>query len=88
MSCAHYVGGEKGEGPRVRKPTIIEEMPEDLGEKPGVIPEKPGRSVEKPQGPAGATPGTRPGTVARSAVGPAAHLSDFRRRSQPQINTA
>jgi hypothetical protein len=56
------VGGEKGEGPRVHKPTIIEEMPEDVGAKPGVIPEKPGRGVEKPQGPAGATPGTRPGT--------------------------
>jgi len=55
-----YVGGEKGEGPRVRKPTIIEEMPDHLGEKPGVVPEKPGHAVEKPEGPSSTSPGTRP----------------------------
>jgi hypothetical protein len=55
-----YVGGEKGEGPRVRKPTIIEEMPDRPGEKPGGVPEKPNRAVEKPGGSSTATPGTRP----------------------------
>jgi hypothetical protein len=55
-----YVAGEKGEGPRVRKPTIIEEMPDHRGEKPAVGPEKPGHPAEKPEGPASATPGTRP----------------------------
>jgi hypothetical protein len=56
-----YIGGEKGEGPRVRKPTIIEEMPEHVGGKPGVGTDKPGRGVEKPDGAATIAPGTRPG---------------------------
>jgi len=56
-----YIGGEKAEEPRVRKPTIIEEMPGHPGEKPGVVPDKPGRAGEKPDGPASVTPGTRPG---------------------------
>ncbi len=52
-------GGEKGEGARVRKPTIIEEMPEEPGAKPGGNPQKPGRATEKPRGPAVDTPDPR-----------------------------
>ena len=54
-----YLGGEGGEGARVRKPTIIEEMPENTGGKPGIGPEKPGRGGEKPEGAGAPAPGSR-----------------------------
>ena len=57
---ADYVGVEGGGGPRVRQPTIIEEMPENAGEKPAIIPEKPGRSPEKPDEIGVPAPGSRP----------------------------
>jgi hypothetical protein len=56
------VGLEKGgDGPRVRKPTIIEEMPEEPGASKGVpTPERPGPPLEKPRaGAAGPSPGSR-----------------------------
>jgi hypothetical protein len=43
-------GGEKGEGPRVRQPTIIEEMPEKERDKPEVGPGKPEEPRKKPNG--------------------------------------
>jgi len=49
------LGGEGTEGPRVRKPTIIEEMPDNGGKRPGAGPEKPGRGGDKPDA-AGAPP--------------------------------
>ena len=66
-----YLGVQGGEGPRVRKPTIIEEMPENVGEKPGIGPEKPGRAGEKPDGAGAPVQGCAPLPVARSAGGPA-----------------
>ena len=42
-----YLGRRSGEGARVRKPTIIEEMPENPDEKPEIGPEKPGRGGGK-----------------------------------------
>jgi len=61
-----FFGDDRQSGPRVRKPTIIEEMPEgalerreQAPEKPGNAGEKPsGKAVEKPKG-AGAPPGSR-----------------------------
>ena len=50
-----FLGGEGADGARVRKPTIIEEMPDNLGPRPGIGPEKPGRGGEKPDA-AGALP--------------------------------
>jgi hypothetical protein len=47
-------------GPRVRKPTIIEDLPEDMGEKPGNSPTKPGRNGEPPEGNGVPQQGTRP----------------------------
>ena len=44
----------------MRKPTIIEEMPDHTGEKPGVGPEQPGRSREKPEGAGAPLQGSRP----------------------------
>jgi len=56
------LGDDKMDGPRVRKPTIIEEMPEEPGGKPATGPEKPGPPLEKPGGAAGEPPaGARPG---------------------------
>jgi len=53
------VAKENGEGPRVRKPTIIEEMPEkDRDQPPGA--EKPGPAVRKPQGAPAPTPAPGP----------------------------
>ena len=57
---ADYVGIEGAEGPRVRQPTIIEEMPENAGDKPVIIPEKPGRAPEKPDETGVPAPGSRP----------------------------
>jgi hypothetical protein len=42
-----YLGDDR-EGGRVRKPTIIEELPEIEGQKPAVPPGKPGNSQRKP----------------------------------------
>ena len=45
---------EKGEGPRVRKPTIIEEMPDDdapKAEEPREKPEEPARKPNRRQKP-------------------------------------
>jgi len=51
---------EGGEGPRVRKPTIIEEMPDIIEEKPGRVPDKPGHVGEKPEGAGAPAQGSRP----------------------------
>jgi hypothetical protein len=54
-----YLGDEGELGPRVRKPTIIEEMPENAGDKPGNPQGKPENPRQKPQGPGGPAPGAR-----------------------------
>jgi hypothetical protein len=56
---ADYVGIEGAGGPRVRQPTIIEDMPENAGDKPAIIPEKPGRALEKPDRSGVPAPGSR-----------------------------
>ena len=65
-----YLGLESGGGPRVRKPTIIEEMPENAGEKPGIGPEKPGRAGEKPEGTGAPKQGSRPAPLRVPLAGP------------------
>jgi hypothetical protein len=52
--------GIEGGGPRVRKPTMIEEMPEIIDEKPQKGPEKPGHAGEKREGAEAPAQGTRP----------------------------
>jgi len=61
-----FFGDDRQSGPRVRKPTIIEEMPEGAFERRDQAPEKPGNPGEKPSGKAaekpkgaGAPPGSR-----------------------------
>ena len=54
-----YLDVDEG-GPRVRKPTIIEDLPENAGGKPGVAPAKPGRNGEKPAGTGVPEQGSRP----------------------------
>jgi hypothetical protein len=54
-----YLGVESAEGPHVRKPTIIEEMPEKPGERPKSGAEKPGRTAEKPEGAGSPAQGAR-----------------------------
>ena len=54
-----YLGDDR-EGGRVRKPTIIEELPEIEGQRPANPPEKPGNSQRKPGAEAPAA-GARPG---------------------------
>jgi hypothetical protein len=54
-----YLGDDR-EGGRVRKPTIIEELPELEGQKPANAPDKPGNSQRKPGADAPAA-GARPG---------------------------
>jgi len=61
-----FLGDDRQSGPRVRKPTIIEEMPEGAFERRDQAPEKPGNAGEKPAGKAaekpkgaGAPPGSR-----------------------------
>ena len=56
---SEYLDVDAG-GPRVRKPTIIEEMPENPGEKPESAPAKPGRGGEKAGGTGVPEPGSRP----------------------------
>ncbi len=59
---SEFIGGDKMDGPRVRKPTIIEEMPDEPGAKPRQVPDKLGPPLEKPGGAAGDPPaGARPG---------------------------
>jgi hypothetical protein len=56
-----YRGVEGAEGSRVRKPTIIEEVPENSGDKPALLPKtKPGDGGRKEEG-ARVPSGTRPG---------------------------
>jgi hypothetical protein len=55
-----FLGDEGGEGPRVRKPTIIEELPEHGKEHPGNHPEKPGNAGQKPGTGGAPAPGSRP----------------------------
>jgi len=65
-----YLGDEAGKGPRVRKPTIIEEMPEDGAGKPGNLPEKPGSARQKPEGAGGPAAGSRPAPSRVPLAGP------------------
>jgi hypothetical protein len=65
-----YLGVQGGERPRVRKPTIIEEMPENNGGKPGTAPEKPGRAGEKPEGAGAPLQGSRPLPLRVPLAGP------------------
>jgi hypothetical protein len=55
-----YVGDEAGEGARVRKPTIIEEMPQNGGERPENHRDRPANPRQKPEGAGTPTPGSRP----------------------------
>jgi hypothetical protein len=68
-----YLGVEGGGGAHVRKPTIIEEMPENNfgGEKPGIGPEKkPGRGGEKLDGAGAPLQGSRPLPLRVPLAGP------------------
>ncbi|HKI43279.1 MAG TPA: hypothetical protein VKA66_23575 [Mycobacterium sp.] len=62
-----YLGDE---GPRVRKPTIIEEMPDGGGGRPGKLPEKPGNARQKPEGAGSPAPGSRPAPSRVPLAGP------------------
>ncbi len=53
------LGGPEGDGPHVRNPTIIEEMPENGPDKPGTHPQQPGGVRPKPEGPRSPQPGSR-----------------------------
>lgn len=63
-----YVGADR-EGGRVRKPTIIEELPELEGQKPANPPDRPGNSQRKPGAEAPAA-GTRQGPARIPLSGP------------------
>jgi hypothetical protein len=65
-----YLGVQGGEGPHVRKPTIIEEMPENHGERPKIRPEKPGGEGEKPEGTGAPAQGARPQPLRVPLAGP------------------
>jgi hypothetical protein len=71
---ADYVGVEGAGGPRVRQPTIIEEMPENAGDKPAINPEKPARLPEKPDETGGPAPGSRPVAPRVPLAGPRREL--------------
>jgi hypothetical protein len=74
-------GDEQQIGPQVRKPTIIEEMPEGLIDRREHAPEKPGNSGEKPPGKAQERPkGTSPPSGSREPA-PRIPLSHSRRNS-------
>jgi hypothetical protein len=45
-----FLGDDKGAGPRLHKPTIIDEKPENAGEKPAGAAKKPGDTGQKPPG--------------------------------------
>ena len=69
------VAQENGEGPRVRKPTIIEEMPEHNRDKPpAAAPEKPGDAARKPNGALGPGPAPRSSPSRVPLNGPPRHL--------------
>jgi hypothetical protein len=53
------LGVQEGDGPQVRNPTIIEEMPENGEEKPGKRSDKPGGTRQKPEGSHSPQPGAR-----------------------------
>jgi len=83
-----FLGEEAGEGPRVRKPTIIEEMPENGGERPGGPREKPGNFREmpgnarqKPEGAGAPAPGSRTTPPRVPLAGPRRGHSIPRRQS-------
>jgi hypothetical protein len=57
---AESIGGEKGEGPRVRKPTIVEEMPEKERAKPEGSRDRPDRPHAAPDGGRDPAPASRP----------------------------
>jgi hypothetical protein len=63
-----FLAGEKGEGPRVRKPTIIEEMPENDPPKAEDSRKNPPNSARKPNGAQHAAPDPR-STPARVPLG-------------------
>jgi hypothetical protein len=65
-----YLGVQGGEGPHVRKPTIIEEMPENNGEKPKIGTEKPGRGGEKQDRAGAPAQGVRPLPLRVPLAGP------------------
>ena len=65
-----YLGVQGAEGPHVRKPTIIEEMPEKTGERPRIGPEKPGRTGEKPEGAGSPAQGAHPQPLRVPLAGP------------------
>jgi hypothetical protein len=66
--------GDEGEGPRVHKPTIIEEMPDDRRDaapKNGPLPPKqPGSDAKKRQGTADPTPAAKPAPTRVPLSGP------------------
>jgi len=65
-----YLGDDAGKGPRVRKPTIIEEMEEEGGKKPATRPEKPGNARQQPEGAGAPAPGARPAPSRVPLTGP------------------
>ncbi len=65
-----YLGVQGGDGPHVRKPTIIEEMPENNGERPRIGPDKPGRAGEKPEGAGAPAQGSHPLPLRVPLAGP------------------
>jgi hypothetical protein len=70
-----YLGDDGGQGARVQKPTIIEEIPEAGGGKPGNLPEKPGNGRQKPERPGAPATGGRPGPSRVPLAGPRRALS-------------
>ena len=65
-----YLAVEKGEGPRVRKPTIIEEMPENALPKDADPREKPEEPAKTPNGAQGPAPAPRTNPPRVPLVGP------------------
>src|SRR5262249_29251432 len=75
------VAKENGEGPRVRKPTIIEDMPERARARPPEAgAENPGRAVGRPQGapPRPPAPGPRAAPARVPLGGTPRHLGSIR----------
>ncbi len=66
--------GEGGDGPRVHKPTIIEEMPEDGRESAPRPSEKPGSDAKKRQGTEATPPNTKPAPSRVPLAGPRRRL--------------